>query len=170
MLEADQELVRAVREGSALAESPLHGDRHWRAVAATALRLAQSTPGADREVLVLFGLFHDARRLNEDYDPDHGARAADLARELAPVGGHQLVRLTDACERHTGGPPDEDPTIGCCFDADRLGLARVGATVDPAYLSTPAAFNETTADWAATLHLNPPPWEDLFAELRKERS
>ena len=84
-LGADEEFVRAVQDGSALAKSPLHGDRHWRAVAASGLRLAQSTPGADREVIVLSGLFHDERRLKEGFDPDPSARAADLARELAPA-------------------------------------------------------------------------------------
>jgi uncharacterized protein len=31
-----------------------------------------------------------------------------------------------------------DPTVGCCFDADRLDLARCGITPNPELLSTEA--------------------------------
>jgi hypothetical protein len=35
----------------------------------------------------------------------------------------------------------DDPTVGACWDADRLDLPRVGVTVDPRLLSTAAARN-----------------------------
>lgn len=37
---------------------------------------------------------------------------------------------------HDKGETTTDPTIGCCWDADRLDLGRVGKKPDPAYMST----------------------------------
>ena len=45
--------------------------------------------------------------------------------------------LVTACEIHNGAPPQTDPTLAVCLDADRLDLGRVGITPDPKYLSTP---------------------------------
>ena len=55
--------------------------------------------GADREVVLLFALFHDSMRLNDGHDPEHGKRGSALARELAgllPLGPGQLELLTAA--------------------------------------------------------------------------
>src|SRR3954447_7562567 len=75
-------LLTAVEERSPLHASYIHGDQHWRAVAETGLRLLPETPKADALVVFLFSLFHDAARENEMADPEHGRRAAALAREL----------------------------------------------------------------------------------------
>ncbi|MCL1979565.1 MAG: hypothetical protein FWG62_00615, partial [Proteobacteria bacterium] len=53
----------------------LHGLSHWARVYDNGLRLAAET-GADRQVVALFALFHDSRRLTEQADPDHGPRGA----------------------------------------------------------------------------------------------
>ena len=47
--------------------------------------------------------------------------------------------LAFACEEHTNGGIGPDPTVGVCWDADRLDLWRVGSVVNPALLSTAAA-------------------------------
>ena len=91
----------------------------------------------------MFALFHDSRRINEDSDPDHGLRGAELARNLR---GSHLIHLNDAqfellreaCVHHTDGSTTTDPTIGCCWDADRLDLDRVGIEPEANYLSTAA--------------------------------
>src|SRR5262245_60049335 len=74
-------LVGAVRAGSRLRGSWVHGEQHWRAVAHAGLVLCRALPDADAEVVFLFGLLHDSRRRNENRDPEHGPRAARLARE-----------------------------------------------------------------------------------------
>jgi uncharacterized protein len=104
--------------------------------------LVSKTDGADPEVVRLFALFHDSMRLNEGHDPDHGRRGSALARELAdilPLEPSQLELLTAACDGHTEGFISDDPTVGACWDADRLDLPRVGIQPEARLLSTAAA-------------------------------
>jgi uncharacterized protein len=121
-----------------------HGPEHWARVAQKGARLASETPGADVEVVLSFAVTHDSQRADEWADPLHGQRAAEFVRRLHEDG---LLRLTDAqvgtlayaCAMHTGGEPTPDPTVGVCYDSDRLDLARVGIEPDPKFMSTPAA-------------------------------
>lgn len=81
---------------------------------------------------------------SDGYDPEHGARAAVFARELHAEGeivldDDALELLCYALEFHADGEVSDNPTIGTCWDADRLHLTRIGATVNPALLSTEAA-------------------------------
>src|SRR5947209_12621687 len=68
-----------------------HGVVHWARVLENGLRVAEAT-GADREVVTLFALFHDARRVNEYRDDGHGLRGGDFARSLRG----SVVHLDDA--------------------------------------------------------------------------
>jgi uncharacterized protein len=106
-------------------------------------------------VVDLFALFHDARRTNENRDPGHGARGADLARQLRsslpPLTDDQFELLCEACARHTDGHVDSDPTIGVCWDADRLDLWRVGISPMESLLSTVTARDAETFAWAQPL-------------------
>jgi uncharacterized protein len=121
------------------------------------LRLAPLT-GADPRVVTLFALFHDARRENDDHDPEHGARGAALARELREAGErygvlHDLPDdsfqlLIAACTLHTSARSHADVTVATCFDADRLDLPRCGIRVDPARLCTSAARDMEIVGWA----------------------
>jgi uncharacterized protein len=127
-----------------------HGVVHWARVLETGLRLADATPGVDHEVVRLFALFHDSRRVNEYTDDAHGLRGGALARSLRG----QLVHLDDArfellyeaCRLHTDGLVAGDPTMQVCWDADRLDLGRVGITPKPHKLCTDAA--RTLLGWA----------------------
>lgn len=137
-------LVSEVLSRSTGKGSFLHGPAHWRAVAATALILLDRTPGADPLVALLFSLLHDSMRRGDGRDPEHGARAAELARGLRDEGAFSLDdermdRLTLALELHDKGGVSEDPTVGVCWDGDRLQLPRVLRRPDPRLLSTPAA-------------------------------
>jgi uncharacterized protein len=62
----------------------LHGPDHWQRVERNGLKIARES-GADVLLVRLFAVLHDSRRMNETYDPDHGARAADWATELNGV-------------------------------------------------------------------------------------
>ena len=47
------------------------------------------------------------------------------------------MRLLDyAIRHHVDGDVSDDPTIGTCWDADRLDLGRVGIVPDEQYMST----------------------------------
>jgi uncharacterized protein len=141
-------LVDAVKRHALSYGSPDHGFEHCVAVATTGLKLSVST-GADPEIVWAFGLLHDSMRLNEWSDPDHGKRAADLARLLHSeldlhLDDDQMLTLVYALVWHDRGMTTPDPTIGTCWDADRLQLPRVGIIVDPAYLSTDAGRARVT--------------------------
>jgi hypothetical protein len=123
--------------------SSYHGLWHWQKVERNAGILARRTRGADRTTCRVFALVHDSRRENEDEDPEHGDRAADWVEELYRAGRLPLTEsqrdlLTYACRLHERGLVSEDPTVGVCWDADRLDLTRVGIVPDPALLSTEA--------------------------------
>jgi uncharacterized protein len=124
----------------------IHGPAHWRRVEQNGLLLAQRT-GADVTVVKLFALFHDAKRLNEGHDEGHGARgaayASELRAELSGLDERRFGLLRYACTWHTDEEHSEDPTIGTCWDADRLDLGRVGIIPDAAFMST--AFGKQIA-------------------------
>jgi uncharacterized protein len=137
-------LLATVRARSTGLASPVHGDLHWRTVGANGLWIADTVAGVDRHVVFLFALLHDAMRENDFRDPEHGPRAAVLARQLHVEGAisiseSQLEVLTYACHEHTNGLVSDDPTVGACWDADRLDLPRVGAVPRPELLSTDVA-------------------------------
>lgn len=166
----DLVLVDHVLAGAWRRDSALHGESHWQAVAATGLDLVASKPGADHELVFLFGLLHDTRRQNEGRDYEHGPRAAGFTRDLHQTGvlkldGGRLELLCDALERHAFGEISDDPTIGACWDADRLHLPRVGFEVNPSLLSTTAALADGALDAAAAHRSRPPAWAGLVVRI-----
>ena len=159
-------LVDAVLERSTGKDSSIHGESHWQRVAAAGLALLPETPGADPALVFLFALFHDSMRINDSFDPLHGPRAAVLARELRggtfDLGDAEMDLLAFACEEHTNGSLSEDPTVGVCWDADRLNLWRVGFEPNPLFLSTAAARSEDRIAWGRDLQQEQFAWEELF--------
>jgi uncharacterized protein len=136
------DVLESVLARSTSHTSSLHGLGHWERVRENGLALAGTTDGADVEVVLFFALFHDSMRENDGHDPGHGRRGSALARELArvlPLESLQLDLLTAACDGHTEGFVSDDPTVGACWDADRLDLPRVGIQPDRRFLSTAAA-------------------------------
>lgn len=133
-------LIEAIRRQFACSWSGYHAIDHWERVAQNGLEIARNTPGADPSVVELFALLHDAARLNEDEDPEHGPRAAELARmfrgEFFQCSKSQLAQLCFAAQFHSDGLTEGDPTVRACWDADRLDLPRVGITPDPDRLCT----------------------------------
>jgi uncharacterized protein len=133
------------------AHSAIHGVQHWKRVARLGRELVRETPGADLEVIEAFAALHDSQRLADRNDPEHGARAALLARELCREGvldldGDRLETLCYALHHHDRGEVTTSPTIGCAWDADRLDLPRVGIRPDAALLSTAAARKRVERD------------------------
>ncbi len=117
----------------------LHGPDHWRRVERNGLLLATRTR-ANLNVVRLFALFHDSRRVNDGWDPHHGARGAELAASYRgnafQLADDEFDLLHYACVWHTEGTRHEDATIATCWDADRLDLGRVGIIPDPKRMCT----------------------------------
>jgi HD superfamily phosphodiesterase len=62
-----RQLIHAILEEYALPWHGIHGVSHWARVLENGLCLAEKT-GANVEVVKLFAVFHDSRRVNEDSD------------------------------------------------------------------------------------------------------
>ena len=122
-----------------------HGLAHWARVLDNGLTIADRTD-ADAEVVALFAVFHDACRINDHWDLHHGPKAADLVEALRPLvadlGDARIALLREACRDHTSGGVHSDPTIGACWDADRLDLGRVGIRPAARFLSTEVARDQ----------------------------
>ncbi len=128
-----------------------HGRDHWQRVFENGMRLARRTC-ADTEVVALFALMHDLGRQNEGIDSEHGARSAEIAKQLR--SGHsflddaQFQFLYQACAQHNLGYTQANITIQTCWDADRLDLGRIGMMPKPQFLCTDAAKDPEVIQWA----------------------
>lgn len=146
-------ILGAILRGYQLSPRGDHGVVHWARVHENGARLAAAT-GADAEVVSLFALFHDSRRVNEFHDDDHGLRGGEFARSLRGTLVHlddaRFELLTEACRLHTDGLTAGDATLQACWDADRLDLGRVGITPQPRRLCTGAARG--LLPWAHARH------------------
>ncbi|MBM3188140.1 MAG: hypothetical protein FJZ90_05395 [Chloroflexi bacterium] len=127
----------------AAAELGLHGPAHWARVERNGLYIAERA-GVNRDVVMLFALFHDCMRRSDGRDPEHGLRSAEYARSvrdlLDGLSGADLDRLCYACQWHTHQRHHDDPTIGACWDADRLDIERAGIVLSAEFLNTAPAI------------------------------
>jgi uncharacterized protein len=144
-------LLEMIRDQSSLRGDGYHGLDHWVRVLAKGKKLAETTR-ANLKVVELFAVFHDSRRLNEGYDPEHGVRGAAFAGEMCgewfEASDYEMNLLVQACEQHSNGQTEADITVQTCWDADRLDLGRVGTTPDSRYLCTDAAKASEMIKWA----------------------
>lgn len=144
-------LIHTLVQQYALPPKGTHGLSHWARVLENGRVLARRT-GANIEVVELFAVFHDSRRVNEGWDDDHGDRGAELAGRLRGAGFHLQARdfdlLQEACRDHTRGWTGGDITVQTCWDADRLDLGRVGIAPEIQYLCTEPAKEPAVISWA----------------------
>lgn len=142
-------IVREVLNRYALPVRGRHGVVHWARVLENGLRLAEST-GANVQVVTLFALFHDSRRVNEHMDEGHGLRGGEFAgtlrTRLFDLEDQEFDLFFRACHLHTDGHTAGNVTLQTCWDADRLDLGRVGIIPKPDLLCTDAA--RSLVDWA----------------------
>jgi uncharacterized protein len=122
-------------------ESEVHGIEHWHQVEYNGMMLASRIAGVDVDVVRLFAIFHDSKRFDDGYDPAHGERGAEFAKEcckakLFEIDDERFEKLYHACKFHTHERKNDDVTISCCYDADRLDLGRVGFPLDPEKMAT----------------------------------
>lgn len=160
-------LIEDVLARSTGAESRDHGEHHWQLVGIAGAELLPHLPGADADVVFCFALFHDSMRENDYVDPDHGKRGGALAREL--LGGRgllddaQLDDLVFACDHHTSARVSDDPTIGGCWDSDRLNLWRVAIEPAPHLMSTVPGRDAGRIKWADGLQDESYSWAEVCA-------
>lgn len=144
-------LLHAILEEYTLPINGCHGLAHWARVLENGRRLCEETR-ASMEVVSLFAVFHDSRRVNESTDPEHGQRGADFAAELRgsmfDLDDHDFNLLYRACAGHTHERTHPDVTIQTCWDADRLDLGRVGIQPHPSRLCTEVAKRTDMISWA----------------------
>jgi uncharacterized protein len=144
-------LVHQILEDYALPWHGTHGVGHWARVLENGLRLAQGT-NVNVEIVQLFAVFHDSRRINEGTDHGHGLCGAELASELRgalfDLSDEDFEFLRFACAHHTDGETKADITVQVCWDADRLDLGRVGIVPAPKKLCTSAAKTWDVIGWA----------------------
>lgn len=141
--DVDFDVVWAYVEANcAMSKSRYHGLKHWKNVESNGMVLALETV-ADIVVVRLFAIFHDSQRMNESRDDGHGARGAEFASKLNgalfSITEEQMTLLYAACRDHTDVIHTQDPTIGTCWDADRLDLPRVGIKPRIEFFNTAAA-------------------------------
>lgn len=140
----------------------LHGETHWKCVAMMGLEIARWTPYVDYDLVFTFALLHDTMRMNDDVDPLHGPRAAQLLVALVDAGlldgfipyAQRTQDLLYAISSHNsaGNAREHDNTsIGVCWDADRLMLPRVGVTADPSDLTTEFVRNGMASSFGMAL-------------------
>ncbi|MEA2516366.1 MAG: uncharacterized protein QOG16_204 [Actinomycetota bacterium] len=160
-----RDLVSEALARSNRPQSVDHGIHHWQLVAVCGAELIPLVPGVDPDVVFCFALFHDSMRENDYVDPGHGKRGGELAREL--LGGRELLdeaQLDDlvyACDHHTSSRTSDDPTIGVCWDSDRLNLWRVAIEPDPRLMSTSAGRDPERIAWAERLQDENHSWDEI---------
>lgn len=155
-------LVERVTAASPARCSPIHGETHWRRVAALGLEIGAGGP-VDAELVLLFAITHDSMRLSDGLDPDHGPRAAVFVGELdLGLSDDRQARLEGALAAHSLGTTSRDPTIGACWDADRLDLYRLGRIPLDDLLSTARARSPAMHARARELLAAPPAWSAIL--------
>ena len=91
---------------------------HWARALENGLRLAELT-GANADVVKLFAIFHDSRRVNESTDMGHGRRGAELAAQLRgdvfELPDPEFQLLYAACAGHEHGMIDASVAVQTCW-------------------------------------------------------
>lgn len=168
-------LASAAEAASRFPGSRHHGVLHWRGVVDQGLWLAEQLawPREQRLFLFAFGATHDCQRLNDDRDPEHGARAAAWLLSESWLDRLQLSPLADrliaALIRHDAGYTSDDQLIGAAWDADRSLLHRVGINPSSRYFSTAKGTTFTTlVSRGSDIATSPDTWEALARRTLSE--
>ena len=128
-------------ENFLLGKLSMHGPSHWDRVLENGLLIAKEDSNIDKLIIILFSYIHDSKRIDEYTDAEHGERAASSIEELEKlklinINHKQKEILHFAVKNHNKGNKSQNPTIGACWDADRLELNRVGIFPSAEFFST----------------------------------
>jgi uncharacterized protein len=142
-------------------DSEIHGQRHWSHVRRLGLELGNLLNLTDEQLrcIELFALTHDLARTNDGKNTVHSDDGSylfvDVAKEVFPLlDGEQRGLIQICIKHHSDGITAEEAylnqsfrhiawreddiinTVGCCWDADRLDLLRLGIEPNGKYMST----------------------------------
>lgn len=156
-------------------ESLLYGPAHWARVYRFGLILAEhcALTAAERRCVEVFALTHDLGRVDDNGGNQHALDGAVYFREYAgtlfPDLDEPACNLVETAIRHhsdgltadvadrqgmlahlSGERESVRLVIGCCWDADRLDLLRLGMYPRPEKMSTP--FWEEVLPLALKIH------------------
>ena len=110
-------MLEMIRDQSTLSRYGHHSLDHWVRVLANGRKLAERT-GANLQVVELFAVFHDSRRFNEGFDPEHGAQGGQFAYQMRgiwfDISDSEMELLVEACEFHSDGFTEADITVRTC--------------------------------------------------------
>lgn len=143
-------------------DSILHGPAHWARVFHFGKLLSEkmSLPLQQRQCIQVFAWTHDLARWDDNGGNEHAIAGAYYLDEVVPALFAHLVHdqrelIRAAIRHHADSLAAEEAfhsgwfidlpweksdllnTIGCCWDADRLDLLRLGIEPDHARMSTP---------------------------------
>jgi uncharacterized protein len=141
--------------------STLHGPTHWARVHmfAKALLTREQVPADAQTCVVLFAWLHDLAREDDEGTRTHAVDGAAQVDRILPAIGEDLSPdqrevVRGAINYHSDGMVAREAVeaglfahvawpadvvilaVGCCWDADRLDLPRVGIVPDPSLMST----------------------------------
>lgn len=146
-----RQLLNIILEQYAQSPGGRHGLSHWARVLENGRLIAGHTD-AKLEIIELFSIFHDSKRITETQDFNHGLRGADFAASLRgdflQLSNNDFDLLYYACSHHTDGLTDGDITVQTCWDSDRLDLGRANIKPIPEKLCTDIAKDLKTIEWA----------------------
>jgi len=135
---------------------PVHWDRTWEN-AKLLIPFTQANP----TVVQLFCYLHDCCSIHDGQEPEHGPAAAFFIKQnrtlFSFLTAQEFKLLVDACAGHTDHQLSTSPTIGTCWDADRLDLGRFGIYPKNEFFSTQAAKNPAIIERA---------YQNSIAEIR----
>lgn len=152
----------------------IHGVAHWSRVWHHGKAMAAELDVNPR-IPAWFAFLHDCQRENDDFDPEHGSRAADFAVKLRDQGQIGLNKsefdaLCYAMQKHSDGHIEAEKAVQVCWDADRLDLGRVGIEPDPQYLCTHYARRDDVIDAAYDLSQRLSRHTELLQQTERPRS
>ncbi|MCK5100222.1 MAG: hypothetical protein KAR45_19080, partial [Desulfobacteraceae bacterium] len=139
-----KKIVKKIKQQLKISPDSIHAESHWKRVAFFGEYIAKKE-GLNARLIKLFAYFHDSKRHNDSFDPEHGPRAAEYIKtfKLTELGINEKERdqLIFACQYHTYEKKTDDRDILACWDSDRLDLPRAGIAIDPDRLFTETAKN-----------------------------
>lgn len=148
------EIVKKIIDQFYIKDSFIHGVSHWSRVFYYGKVLSELST-LDVENIAYFSIFHDSRRFNDDYDPEHGLRGAEFFRtfdRIIKLSNEQKEVIYEACKIHNYQKQSDSLEVGVCLDSDRVDLIRVGITPNNDYLhsihSKNDDFKKTSKDFS----------------------
>lgn len=142
-------------------DSDIHGERHWSHVNHLGMKLAalMKLNPVQKRCVEVFAWTHDLARRDDGSGNEHAINGAEyFSNELVTlfpdIDELQIEIITSAIKYHSDGVCSEEAfhmgcfehidihsediikVIGCCWDADRLDLIRLGIAPTGKYMSS----------------------------------